>query len=116
MTCDVNSHFKSALKFLSASFRLMTSLGIHAGGVTVEEKRFTLRMDGELFEEISEYASLHRRSVAKEIELAIAKYIHDLKISEELNVYDPVTATSEEAKESLRRQVEISKKYRVFGV
>lgn len=42
----------------------------------MEEKRFTLRMDGELFEEISKVAEQHRRSVAKEIESAIAFYLY----------------------------------------
>lgn len=39
-----------------------------------EEKRFTLRMDAELFDTISLMASLNRRSVAKEIEYAIELY------------------------------------------
>ena len=39
------------------------------------EKRFTLRMDDGLFNEISSIAHVHRRSVAKEIECAIADYI-----------------------------------------
>ena len=39
------------------------------------EKRFTLRMDEGLFNEISKIAQAHRRSVAKEIECAIADYI-----------------------------------------
>lgn len=39
-----------------------------------EEKRFTLRMDAELFDTISLMARLHRRSVAKEIEYAIELY------------------------------------------
>lgn len=49
----------------------------------MEDKRFTLRMDGELFKEISQLAKNNRRSVAKEIECAIAEYLanaikHDL--------------------------------------
>lgn len=42
----------------------------------MDEKRFTLRMDAKLFEEISKLAADHRRSVAKEIECAIAKYVY----------------------------------------
>lgn len=45
----------------------------------MDEKRFTLRMDSKLFNDISNYAKLHRRSVAKEIECAVAEYIHALK-------------------------------------
>lgn len=41
----------------------------------MEEKRFTLRIDSELFEKISELARVHRRSIAKEIEQAVAEYI-----------------------------------------
>lgn len=40
-------------------------------------KRFTLRMDTQLFDTISAIAKEHRRSVAKEIEQAIACYIDD---------------------------------------
>ena len=38
-------------------------------------KRFTLRMDSRLFEDISTIAKLHKRSVAKEIECAIEAYV-----------------------------------------
>lgn len=48
----------------------------------MEEKRFTLRMDLDLFNEISEYAVKHRRSVAKEIEFIVAQYIHAMKLKE----------------------------------
>ncbi len=43
------------------------------------EKRFTLRMDKELFERISKHAKINRRSVAKEIEVAVEMYVdyHD---------------------------------------
>lgn len=36
-----------------------------------EEKRFTLRMDSELFEEVKKSAKKNRRSVAKEIEFIL---------------------------------------------
>lgn len=39
------------------------------------DKRFTLRMDAQLFEKISDLAQKHRRSVAKEIEEAVARYV-----------------------------------------
>lgn len=39
------------------------------------DKRYTLRMDKMLFERISERARTNRRSVAKEIELAIEMYV-----------------------------------------
>lgn len=39
------------------------------------EKRFTLRMDKDLFERISKHAKINRRSVAKEIENAVAMYV-----------------------------------------
>jgi hypothetical protein len=41
----------------------------------MEEKRFTLRMDGALFSRISEMAEENRRSVAKEIEKAVSVYL-----------------------------------------
>lgn len=39
------------------------------------EKRFTLRMDKDLFERISRCAKINRRSVAKEIEQAVEMYV-----------------------------------------
>lgn len=38
-------------------------------------KRFTLRMDSALFEQISAIAKEHKRSVSKEIECAIEEYV-----------------------------------------
>lgn len=39
----------------------------------MEEKRFTLRMDGELFELVRESAEKNKRSVAKEIEFILSQ-------------------------------------------
>lgn len=44
-------------------------------GERMEVKRFTLRMEPNLFIRISKLAKLHRRSTAKEIEQAVAEYI-----------------------------------------
>lgn len=41
----------------------------------MEEKRFTLRMDKELFEKVKAMAEENRRSVAKEIEYQLSQYI-----------------------------------------
>lgn len=41
------------------------------------DKRFTLRMDAELFERISESAKANRRSIAKEIEEAVDFYLRN---------------------------------------
>ena len=41
----------------------------------MEEKRFTLRMDKELFEKVKAMAEENRRSVAKEIEYQLDQYI-----------------------------------------
>ena len=43
-----------------------------------DEKRFTLRMDAELFETISAIAEVHKRSVAKEMEYAISLYVEQI--------------------------------------
>lgn len=40
------------------------------------DKRFTLRMDLELFERISQSAKFNRRSIAKEIEQAVEYYLN----------------------------------------
>ena len=40
-------------------------------------KRFTLRMDSQLFAQIAAIAKINRRSTAKEIECAIADYIEN---------------------------------------
>lgn len=42
-----------------------------------EQKRFTLRMDGELFETIKERAEKNKRSVAKEIEHLLETYLEE---------------------------------------
>ncbi len=42
-----------------------------------KQKRFTLRMDSALFETISLIAKQNRRSVAKEIEMAIADDVNE---------------------------------------
>ena len=39
------------------------------------DKRFTLRMDKELFGRLEQCAKANRRSVAKEIETAVAMYL-----------------------------------------
>ena len=44
------------------------------------EKRFTLRMNSVLFKAISIMAKQHKRSVAKEIEYAVEKYVTDKKV------------------------------------
>lgn len=43
----------------------------------MDEKRFTLRMDGDLYDEIADLAKNNRRSVAKEIEVAIYYHVLD---------------------------------------
>ena len=40
-----------------------------------KEKRFTLRMNINLFEKVKELAMKNKRSVAKEIEFALEKYV-----------------------------------------
>ncbi len=40
-----------------------------------EQKRFTLRMDGELFETIKKQAETNKRSVAKEIEHLLEQHL-----------------------------------------
>lgn len=40
----------------------------------MDEKRFTLRMDAELFDLVKRQAELHKRSIAKEIEFIIEEY------------------------------------------
>ena len=39
------------------------------------EKRFTLRMDRELFDRLERCAKINRRSIAKETETAVAMYV-----------------------------------------
>ena len=47
-------------------------------------KRFTLRMDADLFERVSQSAKANRRSVAKEVEQAVVEYLtnHEPKRSD----------------------------------
>jgi hypothetical protein len=53
---------------------------------TVDEKRFTLRMDGKLFDQVKDLAEEHKRSVAKEIEYLVEEHIKVLKIGERSEV------------------------------
>ena len=78
------------------------------------EKRFTLRMDADLFDEISEAAKKHRRSTAKEIEYAIALYLEDLARKELLHNLDLDNITEEEAKNTLKKLNDIYDKYKAF--
>lgn len=41
------------------------------------EKRFTLRMNNEIFEKVKEEAEKERRSTAKQIELILDEYFRD---------------------------------------
>lgn len=79
----------------------------------MDEKRFTLRMDASLFEDIVELAQLHRRSTAKEIECAIAAYVCNQKRYAIIDEYgnDP---THEQALEEIHRLKELFDKYRRF--
>ena len=43
--------------------------------MTNETKRFTLRMDEDIFEKIKEQAEKNKRSVAKEIEYVLEKHL-----------------------------------------
>lgn len=80
----------------------------------MEEKRFTLRMDAELFQEISALAKKNRRSTAKEIEYAIAKYISEIKSSDLLHSADINKLSSDESKNMLKQLNNINKKYDRF--
>lgn len=46
-----------------------------------DEKRFTLRMDAELFERIKDQAEKNKRSIAKEIEYLIEKHLDEIEQS-----------------------------------
>lgn len=78
------------------------------------EKRFTLRMDADLFEEIVETAKKHRRSTAKEIEYAIALYLENLARKELLNNVDIDNMSDEEARIHLKKLNDIHTKYKAF--
>lgn len=78
------------------------------------EKRFTLRMDADLFDEISKAAEKHRRSTAKEVEYAIALYLKDLAQKELLDNIDVDQISEEEAKERLKQLNKITEKYKAF--
>lgn len=79
----------------------------------MNEKRFTLRMDASLFEDIASLAELHRRSTAKEIECAIAAYVCNEKRKDIVKEYgkDP---THEQALEEIQRLNELFDKYSRF--
>lgn len=47
-----------------------------------DEKRFTLRMDSGLFEQVKKLAEKNKRSVAKEIEYLIEKHLRELEKSD----------------------------------
>lgn len=80
----------------------------------MEEKRFTLRMDGELFNEIAEIAKESRRSTAKEIELAVAMHVKAYRENELMKSIDRENLTDEQAREYLKRDIAISDKYEKY--
>lgn len=81
----------------------------------MDEKRFTLRMDGELFQEISTIASEHRRSTAKEIECAIARYIVDIKRREIMSGEKDVDNLSQEdAQAKIKAYLALSDRFKKF--
>lgn len=80
----------------------------------MEEKRFTLRMNGELFEEVSELANIHRRSVAKEIEYALAKYLKEYRTHEIVRAYEDSNDPKPSGESQFAKIMEIEKKYKVF--
>lgn len=83
-----------------------TSLDI--GVKIMEQKRFTLRMDGNLYNEIAAMAQQNRRSVAKEIELAVSLYLHTEKMNE-LKVKTAMgVLTAEQSIEELKKLSKIS--------
>jgi len=77
----------------------------------MEEKRFTLRMNGELFVEISDYANKHRRSTAKEIEYAIAKYLFEIHRKELLKKYKETSPDTRNSNESFSDLLALEEKY-----
>ena len=79
----------------------------------MEEKRFTLRMDGNLFNDICELAATHRRSTAKEIECAIAAYVCNEKRKMITQEYDK-NITHEQALEEFERLNALFETYKRF--
>lgn len=63
------------------------------------EKRFTLRMNKELFEIVKKSAEKNRRSVAKEIEFIL------LKQCEEMGIYTPTEEDYEKRKTKESKQL-----------
>jgi len=47
----------------------------HKGGIIMNEKRFTLRMNADLFELVKQSAERNKRSTAKEIEFIIEDFL-----------------------------------------
>lgn len=80
----------------------------------MDEKRFTLRMNGILFNDISNLAAQHRRSIAKEIECAIAEYVIKVQRQSIMSGYDAKDSDSEDAKQRLEKMDELLKKYDQF--
>lgn len=80
----------------------------------MDEKRFTLRMDGTLFQDVSDLAVQHRRSIAKEIECAVAEYVIKAKRQSIMSGYDAKNADSADAKQRLEKMNEMLEKYDQF--
>ena len=81
----------------------------------MEEKRFTLRMDQELFDDIAALASLHRRSASKEVDCAIAEYVLRNKQDELLDGVDLDALSDEETRARLNELNKLRKKYARFS-
>ena len=80
----------------------------------MDEKRFTLRMDGSLFEDICLLAKKHRRSTAKEIEYAIAKYVLAEKRAEIMKNEDIDNLSGDDARAQIRSILNLYEKYDIY--
>ena len=78
------------------------------------EKRFTLRMDADLFNDIFTAAVKNRRSTAKEIERAVAFYLMEMFQMKTALSIDIDAVTPEQAQEILRKVLAIHGKYDAF--
>lgn len=78
------------------------------------EKQFTVRMDEDLYSDLIQAAKDNRRSIAKEIESAVAYYLREMNKKRILHNIDVDKMDEESSKAFIKKLIAIDEKYNIF--
>jgi len=79
-----------------------------------DEKQFTVRMDEDLYGDLIQAAKDNRRSIAKEIESAVAYYLREMRKKRVLRNVDVDKLDEESSKAFIKKLIAIDDKYKIF--